>query len=72
MDLARIADATEGYTGAELQALCREAVLLMLRNKGRASDRVADAHFQGGLGIVAPATTATAMEHFRHFRTSQS
>jgi len=72
VDLARIADATEGYTGAELQALCREAVLLMLRNKGRASDRVADAHFQGALGIVAPATTATAMEHFRHFRTSQS
>ena len=72
VDLARIADATEGYTGAELQALCREAVLLMLRNKGRASDRVADAHFQGALGVVAPATTTTAMEHFRHFRTSQS
>ncbi|MEM2621208.1 MAG: AAA family ATPase, partial [Thermofilaceae archaeon] len=35
VDLERLAEATEGYTGADLANLCREAAILTLREAGK-------------------------------------
>jgi transitional endoplasmic reticulum ATPase len=56
VDLERIADITEGYSGADLEALVREAALQALRENLRAKV-VALRHFEKALKTVTPSIT---------------
>ncbi len=56
VDLDKLAEMTEGYTGADLEALVREAVMLKLREKFEVGP-VAMKHFEQALKKVPPSLT---------------
>jgi transitional endoplasmic reticulum ATPase len=56
VDLDKLAEMTEGYTGADLEALVREAVMLKLREKFEAGP-VHMRHFEQALRKVPPSLT---------------
>ena len=59
VDLEGLASMTDRYTGAELQAVCREATIGALRDRGLDSvDRVTMRDFVNALASVAPAHSA--------------
>ena len=59
VDLERLASMTDRYTGAELQAVCREATIGALRDRGlEFVDHVTMRDFVNALNIIAPAHTA--------------
>lgn len=59
VDLERLASMTDRYTGAELQAVCREATISALRDRGLGSvDHVTMRDFVNALNSIAPAHTA--------------
>ncbi|KAJ2402635.1 hypothetical protein GGI23_000567, partial [Coemansia sp. RSA 2559] len=60
VDVAALARRTEGYSGADLDNVCREAALLALRSDLGATS-VKWQHFEHALGIVGPSLTANAM-----------
>ncbi|MCS7104518.1 MAG: CDC48 family AAA ATPase [Thermofilaceae archaeon] len=64
VDLERIADATEGYTGADLAALCREAAILTLRDVGKPS-KVSMTYFKKAMEIVRPSITKEEIERYK-------
>lgn len=64
VDLAVIAAKTEGYTGAELAAVCREAAMAALREDVEEADVVAERHFLAALDGVRPALTTEALAKY--------
>ncbi|MEM4757073.1 MAG: CDC48 family AAA ATPase, partial [Desulfurococcaceae archaeon] len=54
VDLVELAKLTEGYTGADLEALIREAVMLALRESPVRGGLIAKYHFQKALEVVKP------------------
>lgn len=63
VDLGPIAKATDGYTGADLASLCREAGLAAYR-EDRNADKVCQRHFEIALGLVGPSVTDQVMEGY--------
>jgi transitional endoplasmic reticulum ATPase len=63
VDLERIADATEGYTGADLAALCREAAILALREAGKPT-KVQMKHFLKAMEVVKPSVTKEDLQRY--------
>jgi len=63
VDLARIADITEGYTGADLANLCREAAILALREAGRPT-KVGMRHFEKAMEVVKPSISREDVERY--------
>lgn len=59
-----IARSTEGYTGADLEALCREAALLALRESIDA-EIVTRTHFDEALLKVRPSVTKNTVDAYR-------
>ncbi|RLE53847.1 MAG: AAA family ATPase, partial [Candidatus Methanomethylicota archaeon] len=53
VDLEKLAEKTEGYTGADIEAVCREAVLLALREEFKVRP-VSMRHFEEALKVVPP------------------
>ncbi len=53
VDLEKLAEMTEGYTGADIEAVCREAVLIALREKFKPRP-VSMKHFEQALKVVPP------------------
>jgi transitional endoplasmic reticulum ATPase len=75
VDLDRLARQTEGYVGADIEALCREASMAATREFVRSVDpeEVADSvgnvrvtmdHFEAALDEVAPSVTAETRERY--------
>jgi len=56
VDLEKLAEMTEGYTGADLEALCREAAMIALREALKPRP-VAMRHFLRALKQVQPSLT---------------
>ncbi|RMD57995.1 AAA family ATPase [Candidatus Woesearchaeota archaeon] len=56
VDLDSIAERTEGYVGADLEALCREAAIIALRDDIKTRS-ISMEHFEKALDVVAPSTT---------------
>ncbi|RKO96479.1 hypothetical protein CXG81DRAFT_9523 [Caulochytrium protostelioides] len=65
IDWSRLTDQTEGYTGAEIVALCHEAAMEALRAGAMA---VAALHFEGALSRVLPRTTPEMLAFFERFQ----
>jgi transitional endoplasmic reticulum ATPase len=64
VDLAEIARKTEGYTGADLAAVCKEAALAALRKAGKPVG-VSKRHFEQALQVVKPSVTKEDAERYR-------
>lgn len=63
VDLDRIAERTDGFVGADLAALCREAALNAYRNDANA-DRVTSADFHAALDRVGPSVDEKTFESY--------
>ncbi len=64
VDLKEIAKKTEGYTGADLAALCREAAILALREAGKPT-KVRMEHFLKAMEAVKPSVTREDLERYQ-------
>ncbi|MEZ0345535.1 MAG: AAA family ATPase, partial [Infirmifilum sp.] len=64
VDLAELARKTEGYTGADIAAVCREAAITALREAGKPT-KVTMKHFQKALDAVKPSVTKEDLEKYR-------
>jgi transitional endoplasmic reticulum ATPase len=67
VDLEELAAKTEGYVGADIEALCREAAILALRAKISAKD-VTMAHFEDALNTVPPSVTKDVEKMFEDLK----
>lgn len=65
VDLAAIAAMTDGYVGADLAALCREAGLAAYREDPDA-DKVLMRHFESALKAVGPSVTQDMMDGYEN------
>jgi len=63
VDLRKLAAMTEGYSGADLESLCREAALAALRRDTNAK-YVSWADFQEALKIVRPSITPAMLKEY--------
>ena len=64
--LRQLAEATEGYSGAELAAVCREAALGALEDDLEAVV-VSARHFEAALAELRPRTTPDMLAFYREF-----
>lgn len=71
VDLRRIAEETELFTGAELEGLCRESGTVSLR-ENIAATAVFNRHFQTAKSSLKPALTIEEVETYSSFRKSKS
>jgi len=56
VSLEKLAEMTEGYTGADIAAVCREAAITALRETGKPT-KVTMRHFEKALGKVKPSVS---------------
>ncbi|MAH07900.1 ATPase [Candidatus Pacearchaeota archaeon] len=68
VNLKRLIDQTEGYTGADVESFVREAVMLALR-ENIASKEVSSKHFEEALKKVSPSVTKADMDRYRKIET---
>lgn len=71
VDLRRIAEDTELFTGAELEGLCREAGIVALRESIKAAV-VCNRHFQKVRESLKPALTKTEVDSYASFMKNPS
>lgn len=70
VDLRKIAEETELFTGAELEGLCRESGTVSLR-ENIAATAVFNRHFQTAKNSLKPALTTEEVEAYSSFRKSK-
>lgn len=63
VNLEEIADKTEGFVGADLESLCREAGIMALREDMNAS-KVTKAHFDKALGKARPSVDEDTIKFY--------
>jgi transitional endoplasmic reticulum ATPase len=66
VDLMELAELTEGYVGADIEAVCREAVMLAMRENLNA-EYVERRHFIEALKKVKPSITESMMSFYERF-----
>jgi transitional endoplasmic reticulum ATPase len=66
VDLEELADLTEGYVGADIEAVCREAVMLALR-ENMESEEVEMRHFHDALKKIKPSVTESMVGFYERF-----
>jgi len=66
VDLEELADMTEGYVGADIEAVCREAVMLALREDINA-EKVHMRHFLEALRKIKPSVTDSMLSFYERF-----
>lgn len=64
VSLRDIAQKTELYTGAELQAVCREATIIALRNNMQSASCVSQQDLLNALDCVTPSHTAHELQEY--------
>lgn len=65
VDLKNIAEQTEGYTGADLENLVREAGMIAIREGAK---KVTSSHFEKALKAIIPSVKKDDMESVRKFK----
>jgi ATP-dependent 26S proteasome regulatory subunit len=61
VDVEKLAERTEGYTGADIRAICREAGFIALREDMDA-EKIGGAHFEKAMEKVMPSVTPEIMD----------
>jgi len=69
VDITSLADRTEGYVGADIEAICREAAILTLR-KDMKSTFVNAANFDEALKKVSPSVTSDIIKRYEELEGS--
>ncbi len=63
----KLAEETEGYTGADIEAVCREAAILALRESDMKAKEVKLEHFSRAVETVRPSVTQDIIEAYKEF-----
>lgn len=66
VDLKELAQRTEGFSGADIEALCREAGMHALREDINAKE-IRPKHFEEALKRVLPSITPNLQKHYTSF-----
>ncbi|OYT42612.1 MAG: AAA family ATPase [Candidatus Aenigmarchaeota archaeon ex4484_224] len=66
VDLKKLAKKTEGYTGADIEAVCREAALNAMREDINAKE-VKMKHFEEALKKIKPSLSKEIVEYYQKF-----
>ncbi|RLI87311.1 MAG: AAA family ATPase [Archaeoglobales archaeon] len=66
VDLVELAELTDGYVGADIEAVCREAVMLALR-ENLESEKVEMRHFLEALKKIKPSITESMLSFYERF-----
>ncbi|MEX2706042.1 MAG: CDC48 family AAA ATPase [Candidatus Freyrarchaeum guaymaensis] len=68
VDLERLADMTEGFSGADLENLCRDAGMAAIREYGRDVKEVSWRHFEEALGRVTASITPEMIKQYEEIQ----
>ncbi|MEM4248531.1 MAG: AAA family ATPase, partial [Candidatus Nanoarchaeia archaeon] len=63
VDIGELASKTEGYSGADIEAVCREAAMLALRENMKAR-QVKSEHFENALNSIKPSLSKEETERY--------
>lgn len=66
VDINDLVDLTEGYSGAEVQAICHEAAMKALEEDLNATE-ITKEHFKAALSIVTPRTPASLIKLYEDY-----
>jgi len=66
VDFDSLVNLTDGYTGADIESVCREAALLAITGKMK-SKTVEEKHFREALKKVKPSVHKTELERYRSY-----
>lgn len=66
VELDFLVEATEGYSGAEINAVCHEAAMKALEEDIEA-ERVMQAHFEEALKLVTPRTSSSLLQMYTDY-----
>jgi transitional endoplasmic reticulum ATPase len=64
VSLKKLAEKTEGYVGADLEGMCREAGIIALRENINTKE-IKLKHFEQALKKVKPSVTSSTMEEYK-------
>ncbi|MBD3195885.1 MAG: CDC48 family AAA ATPase [Candidatus Lokiarchaeota archaeon] len=64
VSLKRIADKTEGYSGADIENLCREAGMQAIREKMENLDKIEYRHFEAAMGKIKSTLPSEIVERY--------
>ena len=64
VDISELAEMSEGFAGADIEAVCREAAMTALR-ENKKSKEVKRAHFMKALGHVHPSIDEEMIDYYR-------
>jgi transitional endoplasmic reticulum ATPase len=67
VDLEELAKRTEGYTGSDIEAVCREAAMLALR-KNIKTKEVTKKDFEEALKVVTPSVSKDVEKRYKDFK----
>ncbi len=67
VSIEKLAEETDGYVGADVEALCREAAMLALRKDINAKE-VTMSHFKEAMKVVGPSSTKEIEKAYEDFK----
>jgi len=70
ISLQGIAEKTDGYSGADLEGLIREAALISIKESNFKQKEVKLSHFEEALGKITPSIDKDTVEAYKAFKTS--
>jgi transitional endoplasmic reticulum ATPase len=71
VSLDELSDKTEGFSGADIEGLCREAAMLALREDIKAT-AVGKSHFERAMIDMSPSITKDLMNHYKRLKQSRT
>ena len=71
VSLDELSDKTEGFSGADIEGLCREAAMLALREDTK-SKEVNKSHFEQAMKNMSPSITKDLINHYKRLKQSRT